>query len=82
MSEVGNVLEAGSVGAAGVSGAGSTLVPAPVVAGVPVLAVGDSFGGFVPALLADAGERAATSFVNFFTASIENPNKRSAYLRA
>ena len=33
----------------------------------------------VPALFADAGERAAFSFIEFFTAQIRNPNTRAAY---
>ena len=33
----------------------------------------------VPALFADAGERAAFSVIEFFTAQIRNPNTRSAY---
>ena len=33
----------------------------------------------VPALFADAGEHAAFSFIEFFTAQIRNPNTRAAY---
>jgi site-specific recombinase XerD len=36
----------------------------------------------VPALFADAGERAAYRFVEFFTATIRNPNTRKAYAHA
>lgn len=36
----------------------------------------------VPAIVADAGERAAMRFVEFFTANIRNPNTRRAYGRA
>lgn len=36
----------------------------------------------VPALVADAGERAARRFVEFFAAQIRNPNTRAAYVRA
>jgi len=36
----------------------------------------------VPALVADAGERASMRFVEFFTANIRNPNTRRAYGRA
>ena len=33
----------------------------------------------VPAMIADAGERAALRFIDFFTANIRNPNTRAAY---
>ena len=36
----------------------------------------------VPALVADAGERAARRYIEFFTAHIRNPNTRTAYARA
>src|SRR4051794_24311106 len=36
----------------------------------------------VPALVANAGDRASLSFVNFFTAEIENANTRTACLRS
>ena len=36
----------------------------------------------VPALVAGEGERAATRYVEFFTAQIRNPNTRAAYARA
>ena len=36
----------------------------------------------VPALIADAGERASQRFVEFFTAEIRNRNTRLAYGRA
>jgi site-specific recombinase XerD len=36
----------------------------------------------VPAMIADAGERAAKRFLDFFAASIENDNTRMAYHRA
>ena len=40
-------------------------------------------GGFVlPAVIADAGERAGKRFLEFFTANIRNPNTRQAYARA
>jgi integrase/recombinase XerD len=35
----------------------------------------------VPALIADAGERAARRFIQFFTANIRNRNTREAYSR-
>lgn len=36
----------------------------------------------VPALVADAGERVALRYVEFFVAQIRNPNTRAAYARA
>jgi hypothetical protein len=36
----------------------------------------------VPAMIADAGDRAARRFLDFFAASIENDNTRMAYYRA
>ena len=36
----------------------------------------------VPALIADAGERATWRYIDFFTANIRNPNTRRAYARA
>ena len=36
----------------------------------------------VPALIADAGEQAGWRYVEFFTASINNPHTRRAYARA
>lgn len=36
----------------------------------------------LPALICDAGDRATTRFIEFFTAQIPNANTRSAYLRA
>ena len=38
--------------------------------------------GGLPALIAAAGERTAWRFVEFFTATIRNPNTREAYARA
>ncbi len=35
----------------------------------------------LPALIAGAGERARTRFVEFFTATIRNKNTRAAYVR-
>jgi hypothetical protein len=35
-----------------------------------------------PAFIADAGDHAARRFVEFFTATIRNPNTRRAYARA
>src|SRR3954452_24208849 len=39
-------------------------------------------GPVVPALIADAGDRAARRFFEFFTANIPNPNTRAAYAQA
>jgi site-specific recombinase XerD len=36
----------------------------------------------VPALVADVGEQAAWRYIDFFAASIRNPNTRCAYARA
>lgn len=36
----------------------------------------------VPAVIADAGDKAVLRFVDFFTANIRNPNTRAAYARA
>ena len=36
----------------------------------------------VPAMIADAGDRASRRFLNFFAASIGNDNTRMAYYRA
>jgi site-specific recombinase XerC len=39
-------------------------------------------GAAVPALVAAAGERASTRFLEFFAANIRNPHTRRAYVRA
>jgi integrase/recombinase XerD len=49
----------------------TTLVPATL-----------SLPGGLPALITTAGERTAWRFVEFFTATIRNPNTREAYARA
>jgi hypothetical protein len=36
----------------------------------------------VPAIIADAGDGAARRFLEFFTATIRNPNTRAAYAQA
>ena len=41
-----------------------------------------SGGGFVPALITAAGERASMRFLEFFAANIRNPHTRRAYARA
>lgn len=42
----------------------------------------DSLAGLVPAIVSQAGDRATRRFLEFFTASIRNPNTRAAYYRA
>jgi len=39
-------------------------------------------GGSLPALIAEAGERAAWRFVEFFAVNIRNRNTRAAYAQA
>ncbi len=39
-------------------------------------------GPIVPAVIADAGEKAGKRFVEFLTATIRNANTRQAYARA
>jgi integrase/recombinase XerD len=56
---------------------GSELV-IPSAAGAPAARGGPLF----PAIIADAGERAAKRFLEFFTATIRNPHTRKAYARA
>jgi site-specific recombinase XerD len=41
-----------------------------------------SGGPIIPAVVADAGEQAAKRYLEFFTATIRNPNTRQAYARA
>lgn len=36
-------------------------------------------GAAIPALIADAGEKAARRFLEFFTVKSRNPNTRAAY---
>jgi site-specific recombinase XerD len=49
---------------------------------LPVPARANKAGITLPAIIADAGERAGRRFVEFFTANIRNPNTRAAYARA
>jgi hypothetical protein len=56
---------------------GSELV-IPSAAGAPAA----RGGPLLPAIIADAGERAAKRFLEFFTATIRNPHTRKAYARA
>ena len=52
----------------------------PAVIETPVTTLSSSLA--VPAMIANAGERAARRFIGFFAASIENDNTRMAYYRA
>jgi site-specific recombinase XerD len=49
---------------------------------MPVLARTEKTGVTLPAIIADAGERAGRRFIEFFTANIRNANTRAAYARA
>ena len=49
---------------------------------IPAAASMRSGGGFVPALITAAGERASMRFLEFFAANIRNPHTRRAYYRA
>jgi site-specific recombinase XerD len=57
-------------------------LPAVVEHGAPVTASTLRSTLVVPAMIAEAGERAARRFLDFFAASIENDNTRMAYYRA
>jgi hypothetical protein len=57
-------------------------VPAVVEAAAPVTTSTLLSALVVPAMIADAGDRAARRFLDFFAASIENDNTRMAYYRA
>jgi site-specific recombinase XerD len=57
-------------------------VPAVVETVVPVTTSTLHSSLVVPAMIADAGDRAARRFLEFFAASIENDNTRMAYYRA
>jgi hypothetical protein len=48
----------------------------------PVPTASAAAGGVIPAIVAGAGERAARRFLEFFAATIRNPNTRAAYFRA
>ena len=51
------------------------LIPSPLLPALP--------GTFpVPAIIADAGEKASEHFLEFFAATIRNPNTRAAYVQA
>jgi site-specific recombinase XerD len=57
-------------------------LPAVVEHGAPVTASTLRSTLVVPAMIAEAGDRAARRFLDFFAASIENDNTRMAYYRA
>lgn len=42
----------------------------------------ETTGAYLPALFVNAGQQASYRFVEFFTATIRNPNTRAAYFRA
>ena len=55
------------------------VLPSPAL---PVSASAASQVGVIPAIVAGAGERASRRFLEFFAATIRNPNTRAAYHRA
>ena len=57
------------------------VLPSPALP-APALGMAQTAGGVIPAIVAGAGERAARRFLEFFAATIRNPNTRSAYHRA
>jgi site-specific recombinase XerD len=57
-------------------------LPAVVEHGAPVAASTLRSSLIVPSMIAQAGDRAARRFLDFFAASIENDNTRLAYYRA
>ena len=57
-------------------------LPAVVKHGAPVTTATLSSSLIVPSMIAEAGDRAARRFLDFFAASIENDNTRLAYYRA
>lgn len=56
------------------------LVPAAIEAAPAAAPYQD--GNSIPGIITAAGEKALFSFVNFFSAGIENENTRRAYLQA
>ena len=62
--------------------AGRSDLPALVKHGAPVTAATLRSTLVVPVMIAEAGDRAARRFLDFFAASIENDNTRMAYYRA
>src|ERR1700730_9484844 len=57
-------------------------MPAVVETGAPVATSTIESSLVVPAMIADAGDRASRRFLDFFAASIGNDNTRMAYYRA
>jgi len=57
-------------------------LPAVAEHAAPIAASTLSNSLVVPAMIAEAGDRAARRFLDFFAASIENDNTRMAYYRA
>ena len=57
------------------------ILPSPPLP-APALAATHAAGGVIPAIIAGAGERASRRFLEFFAATIRNPNTRAAYHRA
>lgn len=55
------------------------VLPSPAL---PAPAKIQATGAVIPAIVADAGERATRRFLEFFAATIRNPNTRAAYYRA
>ena len=57
------------------------VLPSPALP-APALGTAQTAGGVIPAIVAGAGERASRRFLEFFAATIRNPNTRAAYHRA
>jgi hypothetical protein len=73
---------AGIVRIEGVAVSADRDLPAVVKQGAPITTATLSSSLIVPSMIADAGDRAARRFLDFFAASIENDNTRMAYYRA
>ncbi len=56
-------------------------LPSPALP-VPAPTASAAVGGVIPAIVAGAGDRAAQRFLEFFAATLCNPNTRAAYARA
>jgi integrase/recombinase XerD len=57
-------------------------LPSELVSTPKVGALSANGGPLLPAIIAQAGERAARRFIEFFTATIRNGNTRRAYAKA
>ena len=57
------------------------VLPSPALP-APSLAAPQAAGSMIPAIVAGAGDRATRRFLEFFVATIRNPNTRAAYHRA